>query len=169
MPDNNEEKKSNGRPKKYKKEYNEQVYKLCLLGATDDQLADFFNVCTDTIHNWKKTEIGFFDSIKKGKLQADSEIANSLFHRARGYEHPEVKVFHNSMALNKEERIVKVDLIKHYAPDPAAIIFWLKNRQPKAWRDKQEVEANNTNTNTNMNISVDSNKAKDDMEKMDDM
>jgi hypothetical protein len=31
-----------GRPTKYKEEYNEQAYKLCLLGATDKELADFF-------------------------------------------------------------------------------------------------------------------------------
>ena len=29
---------------------------------------------------------------------------------------------------------------KHYAPDATAAIFWLKNRQPDKWRDKQEVE-----------------------------
>ena len=33
-----------GRPTEYKEEYNEQVYKLCLLGAKDKELADFFNV-----------------------------------------------------------------------------------------------------------------------------
>jgi hypothetical protein len=26
------------------------------------------------------------------------------------------------------------------APDTTAAIFWLKNRQPSQWRDKQEVE-----------------------------
>ena len=25
-------------------------------------------------------------------------------------------------------------------PDTTAIIFWLKNRQPEYWRDKQEVD-----------------------------
>ncbi len=28
------------------------------------------------------------------------------------------------------------EYIKHYPPDPAAAIFWLKNRQPKRWRDR---------------------------------
>jgi hypothetical protein len=30
-----------GRPTKYRVDYNEQGYKLCLLGATDNDLADF--------------------------------------------------------------------------------------------------------------------------------
>lgn len=31
-----------GRPTKYKEEYTDQAYKLCLLGATDKEMADFF-------------------------------------------------------------------------------------------------------------------------------
>lgn len=33
-----------GRPTKYKKEYDDQAFKLCLLGATDKEIADFFEV-----------------------------------------------------------------------------------------------------------------------------
>lgn len=33
-----------GRPTEFKPEYVEQVKKLCLLGATDDEIADFFGV-----------------------------------------------------------------------------------------------------------------------------
>ena len=29
-----------------------------------------------------------------------------------------------------------------YPPDSTAMIFWLKNRQPKRWRDKKEVDGN---------------------------
>jgi len=46
-------KQKEGRPTKYLSEYNEQVEKLCKLGATDKQLADFFNVTEKTINNWK--------------------------------------------------------------------------------------------------------------------
>jgi len=33
-----------------------------------------------------------------------------------------------------------VPTVKHYPPDTTAAIFWLKNRQPAKWREKQEVE-----------------------------
>jgi len=39
-----------------------------------------------------------------------------------------------------EHRIVQPELIKYYPPDPVSIIFWLKNRKPEQWRDKQEAE-----------------------------
>ena len=122
-----------GQPTLYKPEYAEQAYKLCLAGFTDAKLADFFDVVEATINNWKNAHSEFLESIKKGKAVADAEIASSLFHRAKGYEHPDVdiKMF--------EGQIIETPLIKHYAPDTTAAIFWLKNRQPDVWRDKTEV------------------------------
>ena len=123
-----------GRPTNYKKEYDEQAYKLCLLGATDKEMADFFNVKEQTINNWKKNHPSFFESIKRGKIVADANVAKSLYNRALGYYHPEDKIFND----NGEPLIVPT--VKHYPPDPTAAIFWLKNRKPAEWRDKRETE-----------------------------
>lgn len=123
-----------GRPTKYKEEYNELAYKFCLLGATDKRLAEFFNVDVSTINNWKIDFPDFFESIKRGKEQADATVAQSLFKRATGYEHEAVKIF------NDQGAPLKVPYIERYAPDTTAAIFWLKNRQPSVWRDKQEVD-----------------------------
>lgn len=123
-----------GRPTKYTEEYNEQVVKLCRLGATDAEIADFFEVSESTINLWKKEHSEFSESLKKGKVEADSNIAQSLYHRAKGYMHNEDKIFNN----NGKELIVPT--VKHYPPDTAAAIFWLKNRRKNHWRDKQEHE-----------------------------
>ncbi len=122
-----------GQPTKYKPEYNEQTYRLCLLGATDKQLAGFFEVHEDTINEWKKVHPEFSESLKKGKIQADAEVAEKLFHRAKGYYHPEDKIF-----CNADGDVTTVTTIKHYPPDTAAAFIWLKNRA--GWRDKQERE-----------------------------
>jgi hypothetical protein len=121
-----------GRPTDYREEYCEQVTKLCRLGATDKEIADFFEVTETTINNWKIQHTEFFESIKKGKIIADAEIAEKLYHRAIGYEHPDVDI----RVIDGE--IVETDLVKYYPPDPVAAIFWLKNRQRKKWRDKVE-------------------------------
>jgi hypothetical protein len=123
-----------GAPTKFKDEYVDQVYKLCLLGATDAELADFFGVQESTINNWKISQPEFLESIKRGKQSADSNVAQSLYHRATGYEHPDVDI------KVIESKIVKTDLVKHYPPDTTAAIFWLKNRQKANWRDKTEQE-----------------------------
>ncbi len=121
-----------GRPTSYEEVFNEQAYKLCLLGSTDAQLADFFEVCEATINNWKHDYPEFLESIKKGKKVADSEVANSLYQRAKGYSHPEDKIFNN----NGEPLIVSTT--KHYPPDATSGIFWLKNRDKETWRDSQD-------------------------------
>lgn len=121
-----------GRPTDYREEYNEQAEKLCKLGATDKELADFFEVVEDTINEWKSKYPEFSVSIKAGKDLADAEVADKLFKRATGYSHPEVDL----KVIGGE--IIATELIKHYPPDTAAGIFWLKNRQKKKWRDKIE-------------------------------
>lgn len=117
---------------KYKPEYDEQAYKLCLLGMTDKKLAEFFEVTEQTINNWKNDHPTFFESLKRGKGLADADVAHSLYNRALGYEHEadDIKVV--------EGAIVITPTIKRYPPDATSAIFWLKNRQPEVWRDKPE-------------------------------
>lgn len=55
-----------------KAEYKEQARKLCRLGATDVQLADFFGVTEKTLNNWKNKYPGFLQSLKEGKEIADA-------------------------------------------------------------------------------------------------
>lgn len=123
-----------GRPTEYQESYNEQVEKLCKLGATDAEIGDFFGVTEQTINNWKTAHPDFFESIKKGKIIADSNVAQSLYHRATGYSHEDVDL------KMYEGHIIETKLIKHYPPDSTAAIFWLKNRRSKEWRDKQEID-----------------------------
>lgn len=123
-----------GQPTKYQAHYPEQARKLCLLGATDAELGDFFEVDERTINNWKDAHPEFFQSIKRGKLQADADVADRLYQRAMGFEHNDVHV------SNHQGMITLTPIRKIHAPDTTAAIFWLKNRQSKKWRDKQEVE-----------------------------
>lgn len=98
-----------GRPSAYKPEYADSVVKLCLLGATDAELADFYGVSEQTINAWKKKHPEFLEALKTGKQRADANIAQSLYQTA-------------------------------VEGNTTAQIFWLKNRRPKQWRDKQERE-----------------------------
>lgn len=56
----------------------------------------------------------FLQSLKEAKQAADDLVEASLFHKAIGW---------NGMPS-----------------DTTAAIFWLKNRRPAEWREKQEVE-----------------------------
>jgi DNA-binding XRE family transcriptional regulator len=119
-----------GRPTSYRAEYAAQALKLCKLGLTDKELAEYFEVSEQTLNAWKKAHPAFLESLKGGKTLADAEVASKLFHRATGYEHQDTDI------RVIDGQIVQTQIIKHYPPDTTAAIFWLKNRQPAKWRDK---------------------------------
>jgi len=130
------EKNKGGRPTKYKDGFARKARKLCALGATDDEIADFFDVHVATIHRWKHRHPMFCDALKVGKDSADDRVERSLYQRALGYSHPEDKVFSTG---GKDGEPLIVPTVKHYPPDTTAAIFWLKNRRPDEWRDRQEL------------------------------
>jgi acyl-CoA hydrolase len=130
-----------GRPTKYKEEYNEQAYKLCLLGATDKDLALFFEVNEDTIHEWKKVHENFSESISLGKAKADMEVAHSLYSGTKDrvvVEEQAIKV----KCGRFEERVEVVKIEKVIPGDFRNQQFWLKNRKSDKWRDKAELDVN---------------------------
>lgn len=170
-----------GQPTKYKKEYDKQVFKLALLGATDMEIADFFDVNKQTIYNWREKEKGFFDSIKKGKIKADAKVAESLYKRALGYRYNEIHFEKVDSKVNlelTEEKMITSDtykkkvITKEVVPDVAAINIWLKNRRGRVnpdegqkWADKHEYEHSGS-VESNINISVVSEKTKDELKKL---
>jgi hypothetical protein len=127
-----------GRPTLYKDEYVKLAYNYCLLGATDADMAKYFDVDESTVNNWKNEHEEFLVSIKEGRIEADTKVVKSLYKRAIGYDQKTDKIFQFQGAP------VVVPTIDHIQPDTTAQIFWLKNRQPVKWRDKIEVDQNIT-------------------------
>ena len=119
-----------GRPTLYKPEYAEQAAKLCALGAKDIEIADFFDVHLDTLYEWRNVHPDFSESIKVAKEAADTRVERGLYERATGYSYPAEKVVGGKIVKHRE----------HVPPDPTSMIFWLKNRKPKEWRDRREQE-----------------------------
>lgn len=134
-----------GRPTKYESEYDAQAAKLCELGATDMELADFFNVSLSTLHLWKLKHPSFSDSLKVGKDKADERVKRSLYNRAVGYTYESEKIFHNS------GEIVRASTREHVPPDIGAAMSWLKNRCRDEWVDSDKPKE----TVININISKD--------------
>jgi hypothetical protein len=144
-----------GAPTKFDPSYCEQVEKLCKLGATDKDIADFFQVVESTVNLWKLKHPEFSESIKKGKVMADMKVANKLFDRATGctvlvqqaFKVKEV-AFEKGKRSKEIERVEIVTLAQEQPPDTTAAIFWLKNRQRDKWKDKVDVDATTLNLNS---------------------
>lgn len=124
-----------GRPTAYRKEYAEQAYKYCLLGATDAQLADFFEVAESTINNWKNNHPEFLESVRRGKIIADANVAEAFYKRATGFEKED-----SEKVFQYQGEVIRTPIKEYFPPDPGAALNWLKNRQPDKWRDKQNLD-----------------------------
>ena len=100
-------------------------------GLTDEQIAKKMGVNIATLYDWKKKYPEISESLKKGKEVVDTIVENALLKRALGYRYDEVTI---------EDGIETKRVTKEVQPDTTAQIFWLKNRRPDKWRDKQNVE-----------------------------
>lgn len=123
-----------GRPTAYQASFVEQAKKLCALGATDAEMAGFFEVAVSTFYKWKSEFPEFSEAIKNAKAIADERVERSLYHRAVGYTFESEKVF------QFQGQIVRTPTKEHVPPDTTAAIFWLKNRRSKEWRDVRQHE-----------------------------
>lgn len=88
-----------------------------------------------TLYKYKNLYSKINEALKRGKEVIDIEVENALYKRAIGYTYEEVK--EEEMPDGRIRRTVTT---KEVAGDTTAQIFWLKNRKPAEWRDKQNVE-----------------------------
>lgn len=130
-----------GRPTKFRPEFVQQAKLIAKLGATDADLSAIFGVNRSTIFEWQEKHPEFAKALKVGKHEADAAVEKSLYRKATGYSFDATKIF------QFEGRVVTHDYVEHCPPDTTACIFWLKNRQPEAWRDRIE---NNVNGNVTL-------------------
>ena len=119
----------------YKPEYVDRAREICANGAINSDLAAEFDVGIETIRRWATKYPEFKAAITAAKEIADTRVERSLYERATGYTFESEKIF-----CNKEGLVTKVPYMEHVPPDTTAQIFWLKNRKPKEWRDKRELE-----------------------------
>lgn len=101
-------------------------------GATDKQIAAKLGISESTFYHYVKTYAAFEKALKDGKAPVDTLVENSLLKRALGYKYTESKKVMSGEKVIREEKTTK-----HVVPDTTAQIFWLKNRKPAIWRDKQ--------------------------------
>jgi len=105
-------------------------------GLTDEQIAEKIGIARSTLNEWKNKYPVISDTLKRGKDVVDNEVENALLKRALGYSYKEIKT------KDDGDKIEVTETIKEVVPDVTAQIYWLKNRRPDKWRDKQKEETN---------------------------
>lgn len=133
-----------GRPSKYESHVKP---KLTLIeawardGLNDEQIYTKLGISHESYYNYKAQYNEFAETLKRGKEVVDIAVENALYKRAMGYTFNEVT---KERVLNKDtgeyELQTTKTVVKEVAADTTAQIFWLKNRKPAQWRDKQDIE-----------------------------
>lgn len=117
-------------------------------GLTDEQLAAKIGITATTLYDWKNKYPVISEALKRGKEVVDVEVENALLKRAMGYEYTETRT-----ETADDGTVKTIVMQKTMPPDTTAQIFWLKNRRPAVWRDKQQVE-HSTDKPFEVNIKV---------------
>ena len=109
-------------------------------GLTDEQIANNLGIGTSTLYKYKNEHTEFVEALKRGKEVIDMEVENALLKRALGYTYDETtkEIVLDSVTGKNKLAVTKV-VKKEVQPDTTAQIFWLKNRKPKVWRDRQNI------------------------------
>ena len=98
-------------------------------------------ISCSTYYLWQKNYPEISEAIKKGKAPVDIQVENALLKRALGYSTTETieEIYQTGEGSNKKVQSSHIRRItREIPPDVGAIVFWLKNRKPKKWKDKIE-------------------------------
>ena len=119
----------------------------CRDGLIEVEICKRLGISVNTLNKYKLVHNELVQSLKRGKEVIDYEVEQKLLKRAMGYNYVETKV-----TTDPEGGETTSTTNKHVLPDTTAQIFWLKNRKPKEWRDKQEIDMSG---DININVVLD--------------
>lgn len=110
-------------------------------GHTDEEIAERLDppIGVATLNRWKRDYPEFHEALKQGKSIVDAQVEESLLRRALGFSTTETRLEAKSDEFGRPlrgGRVIKIT--REVPPDSTAAIFWLKNRKPVQWRDKQD-------------------------------
>lgn len=144
-----------GRYSKFTAEIAQLIERIARIGATNDQICDIVGIDKSTLKDWFRRMPEFKRKIVNAKEIADSNVTNSLYRRAIGYDAPTTEF------VVAGGKVVEKKFNKHIPPDPTSMIFWLKNRRRDLWRDVYNKFEVNADKQVQMIITTVDNQAKD--------
>ncbi len=123
--------------KKYEdnvKPYLELIAGWCRNGSTDKEIAKALKIGYSTFNKYKTLHQELVEALKSNKDIADTNVESALYSRAIGHKWTE------QVLVGKGDKKKVLTIEKELPPDVTAQIFWLKNRKPKEWSDKKNID-----------------------------
>ncbi|SHI62205.1 hypothetical protein SAMN02745671_01185 [Anaerovibrio lipolyticus DSM 3074] len=116
----------------------ENICKWAKLGLTDIQICHNMGIAVQTYYEWQRRFPSFAEAIKEAKAIPDLEVENSLFNQATGNVYVEET---KSILDPNTGKVIRIERTKkQQAPSATATIFWLKNRMPDKYRERNRLD-----------------------------
>lgn len=141
------------RPTKYNREFHTPwARSLAKQGLTVKEIAKEMGLSKTTLNNWMKAHEEFMVALNEGRSYADSIVEDSLYKLAIGTTVKETRrnIVYDEHGNPSPKDVEVVE--KETPPNATACIFWLKNRNPKRWRDKPGVEVEDLRPVVNITV-----------------
>lgn len=122
----------------YRPEFAEEARKRALMRASDEDLAQHFDIPLATFNEWRATIPEFAEAVRYGRKMGDADVVDGLNQAAAGFSCEVVKIFRPFAA---SEEPIRAGYMQHRPPHTPAGIFWLINRLPNDWQQKVVIEA----------------------------
>lgn len=117
-------------------------------GLIDKDIAHNIGIGYSTLREWKNVYPEIGEALRKGKEVVDRIVENALYKSAIGFMQKIKKPVRikeveydpkTGKKIRESEKWVQVEEEIYIAPQVTAQIFWLKNRKPDQWREKNDL------------------------------
>lgn len=123
-----------GRPSSYSIDVANKILHFTSLGFGIYLVSKKVGVPERTLRRWLASNAEFREALDAARNICDDRMVRTLYEKASGYTIRAVRMF------MYEGQILSQEYDEHIPPDARLIEFWLKNRRPNEWREKQSVE-----------------------------
>lgn len=120
------------------------IQKWARCGETEKGIAKRLGIAYSTFKAYKNKHEALMALLKKTREVVDTEVENALLENAKGFYKTVQKaikvkqVWHDNNGKRCEKEAVEVvDVQEYFRADVGAQCFWLKNRLPDIWRERQ--------------------------------
>ena len=114
---------------------------MAFVGATNGEIAEYLGVSENTITAWAKAHPEFSEALDE-RRRADDEVVRSLYLRAVGQTVTEKSTQTTPIMVRgaKVADLTKTTITeKVVLGSEKAQMFWLTNRRPDQWKNRQDV------------------------------
>lgn len=128
-----------GRKSPYSKAMLQRAAEGAAAGETDKEICKALGIAECTFYVWKNRHPEFAEATSRAKDVANARIEAKAYELAMGSTIRKQQAY-KLKDIDGNETVEVVDLEEELPPNERMIQFWLKNRNPDRWRDKQDVE-----------------------------